>query len=123
MNQKHLLTIIRTICRSYPCAPRIFKVYYCIGLIQPLERGNPRVNLPLAEGLPGPNRSANLVSVGTMLRREKMAKCVDCGERIAVWEDYCPKCGARKAVTGQVNKKVQAKRKGLGLFGRLKKAL
>ncbi|MGI6567425.1 MAG: hypothetical protein GX341_01960 [Firmicutes bacterium] len=28
-----------------------------------------------------------------------MAKCVDCGERIAVWEDYCPKCGGRKAVS------------------------
>ncbi|NLA58553.1 MAG: hypothetical protein GX855_06600 [Firmicutes bacterium] len=27
-----------------------------------------------------------------------MAKCVDCGERIAVWEDYCPRCGGRKAV-------------------------
>ena len=42
-----------------------------------------------------------------------MAKCVDCGENIAMWEDYCPKCGARKAVTGPAKGKTgEVKRKG-----------
>ncbi|NLJ24976.1 MAG: hypothetical protein GX354_06080 [Firmicutes bacterium] len=50
-----------------------------------------------------------------------MAKCVDCGERIATWEDYCPKCGARKPVTGQAKEAPGASKKGVGLFGRLRK--
>ena len=62
--------------------------------------GDPLGESAQAEGLPGPNRSANLVSVGEYRSGGiRMAKCVDCGERIAVWEDYCPKCGGRKAVS------------------------
>ncbi|NMB10702.1 MAG: hypothetical protein GX977_00285 [Firmicutes bacterium] len=50
-----------------------------------------------------------------------MARCIDCGERIATWEDYCPKCGARKTVTGQTKTAGETKKKGLGLLGRLRK--
>jgi len=61
--------------------------------------GDPLGESAQAEGLPGPNRSANLVSVGEICSGGiLMAKCVDCGERIPVWEDYCPRCGGRKAV-------------------------
>jgi uncharacterized OB-fold protein len=75
-----------------------------------------------AEGRPGPNRTANLVSLGENCSGGiSMAKCVDCGERIATWEDYCPKCGARKPVTGQAKEAPGASKKGVGLFGRLRK--
>ncbi|NMB47095.1 MAG: hypothetical protein GX998_11895 [Firmicutes bacterium] len=50
-----------------------------------------------------------------------MNRCTDCGERIATWEDYCPKCGARKMITGKTKEVPQAKKKKLGLFSRLRR--
>jgi uncharacterized OB-fold protein len=81
------------------------------------------VNLQEAEGRPGPNRTANLVSLGENCSGGiSMAKCIDCGERIATWEDYCPKCGARKTVSGQTKTGGETKKKGLGFLSRLRKS-
>ena len=39
-----------------------------------------------------------------------MARCIDCGERMAAWDDYCPRCGARKALKGPGSSKNNKKK-------------